>query len=285
MRSSSACVNDDGVVALAERFRRHIAHAPLHRVTWMSGARKRVAAGRRRSAARRDSSSGSTRFGRSTHSRRPARTTPRAAMHSATAQARSGSSRRSRSRSAAAARGPGSRTEGQLYTCLFAVKGHDLRGPLRSGASAEELARSIRGVWHTRSDRYSDLRTAEDWRPCRRFEMSYIGGVICAARERPLESSREHRRRGRTPDPPERVGPILASRSPSGSVSTSATRRYGASPTATPARRSSTACAVITLEQRITPHLIEQDGATRCRFVGMAPEPLLPGRTGTPSSR
>ena len=65
--------------------------------------------------------------------------------------------------------------EGQLYTCLFAVKGHDLRGPLRSGASAEELARSIRGVWHTRSDRYSDLRTAET-AALPKVEMSYIGG-------------------------------------------------------------------------------------------------------------
>jgi cyclic pyranopterin phosphate synthase len=65
--------------------------------------------------------------------------------------------------------------EGQLYTCLFAVKGHDLRGPLRSGASDEEIARSIRNVWHKRSDRYSDLRTA-DTAALPKVEMSYIGG-------------------------------------------------------------------------------------------------------------
>src|SRR5260221_6740742 len=45
--------------------------------------------------------------------------------------------------------------EGQLYTCLFAVKGHDLRAPLRAGASDEELAAAIRAVWTPRTDRYS----------------------------------------------------------------------------------------------------------------------------------
>jgi cyclic pyranopterin phosphate synthase len=65
--------------------------------------------------------------------------------------------------------------EGKLYTCLFALKGHDLREPLRSGASAEELTGSIRSVWHKRSDRYSDLRTAET-AALPKVEMSYIGG-------------------------------------------------------------------------------------------------------------
>ncbi|MCW2974908.1 MAG: moaA [Actinomycetia bacterium] len=65
--------------------------------------------------------------------------------------------------------------EGKLYTCLFAAKGHDLREPLRSGASDGELAESIRGVWHKRSDRYSDLRTA-DTAALPKVEMSYIGG-------------------------------------------------------------------------------------------------------------
>jgi GTP 3',8-cyclase len=65
--------------------------------------------------------------------------------------------------------------EGKLYTCLFAAKGHDLREPLRSGASDEELAESIRAVWHRRSDRYSDLRTAET-AALPKVEMSHIGG-------------------------------------------------------------------------------------------------------------
>ncbi|HZT54169.1 MAG TPA: GTP 3',8-cyclase MoaA, partial [Gaiellaceae bacterium] len=51
--------------------------------------------------------------------------------------------------------------EGRLYTCLFAARGHDLRAPLRLGASDEELTRAIRSLWTRRRDRYSELRTAE----------------------------------------------------------------------------------------------------------------------------
>src|SRR5579872_866641 len=65
--------------------------------------------------------------------------------------------------------------EGKLYTCLFAVKGHDLREPLRAGASDEELAAAIRAVWTPRTDRYSELRTAET-ASLPKVEMSYIGG-------------------------------------------------------------------------------------------------------------
>jgi cyclic pyranopterin phosphate synthase len=65
--------------------------------------------------------------------------------------------------------------EGKLYTCLFGVKGHDLRGPLRLGASDEELTELLRGVWGRRTDRYSELRTAETT-TLPKVEMSYIGG-------------------------------------------------------------------------------------------------------------
>src|SRR5438874_3034230 len=65
--------------------------------------------------------------------------------------------------------------EGRLHTCLFALKGHDLRAPLRAGASDEELAEAIRGPWTRRTDRYSDLRTAET-ASLPKIEMSYIGG-------------------------------------------------------------------------------------------------------------
>jgi len=65
--------------------------------------------------------------------------------------------------------------EGQLFTCLFAVKGHDLRGPLRAGAADDELAAAIRAVWTPRNDRYSELRTAET-ASGPKVEMSYIGG-------------------------------------------------------------------------------------------------------------
>jgi cyclic pyranopterin phosphate synthase len=65
--------------------------------------------------------------------------------------------------------------EGRLHTCLFALKGHDLRAPLRLGASDEELAELLRGIWRGRADRYSELRTAET-SALPKVEMSYIGG-------------------------------------------------------------------------------------------------------------
>jgi cyclic pyranopterin phosphate synthase len=38
--------------------------------------------------------------------------------------------------------------EGSLYTCLFAVRGHDLRGPIRAGAGDPELEQIVRdAVW------------------------------------------------------------------------------------------------------------------------------------------
>ena len=65
--------------------------------------------------------------------------------------------------------------DGRLYTCLFAVHGHDLRAPLRSGASDEELRERLGAVWSARTDRYSELRTAATpGEP--KVEMSYIGG-------------------------------------------------------------------------------------------------------------
>jgi cyclic pyranopterin phosphate synthase len=65
--------------------------------------------------------------------------------------------------------------DGKLYTCLFAVRGHDLRALLRGGAGDEELADALRGVWSRRTDRYSELRTAET-AELPKVEMSYIGG-------------------------------------------------------------------------------------------------------------
>jgi cyclic pyranopterin phosphate synthase len=65
--------------------------------------------------------------------------------------------------------------EGRLHTCLFALKGHDLRAPLRLGASDEELTELLRGIWGRRTDRYSELRT-EKTSALPKIEMSYIGG-------------------------------------------------------------------------------------------------------------
>jgi cyclic pyranopterin phosphate synthase len=50
--------------------------------------------------------------------------------------------------------------DGQLFTCLYATRGLDLRGPLRAGASDAELAAIIRGVWQARRDRGAEARLA-----------------------------------------------------------------------------------------------------------------------------
>lgn len=65
--------------------------------------------------------------------------------------------------------------EGKFYTCLFAIKGHDLRSLLREGASDEDITRSIARVWGLRSDRYSELRS-ENTVTLPKVEMSHIGG-------------------------------------------------------------------------------------------------------------
>jgi GTP 3',8-cyclase len=66
--------------------------------------------------------------------------------------------------------------EGRLYTCLFGVKGHDLRAPLRTGASDADLQALLEAVWTRRTDRYSDLRTEQTAAQLPKVEMSYIGG-------------------------------------------------------------------------------------------------------------
>ena len=72
-------------------------------------------------------------------------------------------------------------TEGKLFLCLFATRGHDLRSLLRSGASDADITSALAGVWGGRDDRYSELRAALP--PAagpaggeRRVEMHYIGG-------------------------------------------------------------------------------------------------------------
>ena len=65
--------------------------------------------------------------------------------------------------------------EGRLYTCLFALRGSDLRAVLRGGASDDELDEAIAGTWRERRDRYSELRS-ENTIDLPKVEMSYIGG-------------------------------------------------------------------------------------------------------------
>ena len=65
--------------------------------------------------------------------------------------------------------------EGQLYTCLFATRGVDLRRLLRAGASEEYIAGVIAALWTRRDDRYSEIRSSATV-AAPRIEMSYIGG-------------------------------------------------------------------------------------------------------------
>jgi cyclic pyranopterin phosphate synthase len=65
--------------------------------------------------------------------------------------------------------------EGKLYTCLFAVKGHDFLDLMRGGATDEELSQEIARVWGKRGDRYSELRS-ENTMSLPKVEMSHIGG-------------------------------------------------------------------------------------------------------------
>ncbi len=65
--------------------------------------------------------------------------------------------------------------EGKLYTCLFAVKGHDFKNLLRSGATDEEISATITRIWSKRTDRYSELRS-ENTIDLPKVEMSHIGG-------------------------------------------------------------------------------------------------------------
>ncbi|MES2150388.1 MAG: GTP 3',8-cyclase MoaA [Pseudomonadota bacterium] len=70
-------------------------------------------------------------------------------------------------------------TEGKLYTCLFATRGHDLRALLRAGHSDAEVSSAIAQLWRVRADRYSETRTINTSgieRGARKVEMSYIGG-------------------------------------------------------------------------------------------------------------
>lgn len=69
-------------------------------------------------------------------------------------------------------------SDGQLFTCLFAAKGTDLRGPMRDGASDADLLTIIRTVWRARTDRYSEQRAAlrRGGKDVQKVEMYYIGG-------------------------------------------------------------------------------------------------------------
>ena len=68
--------------------------------------------------------------------------------------------------------------EGSIYTCLFSGVGRDLRGPIREGATDDDLEAIVRGTWRGRTDRYSEERSSmtEELRAQEKVEMYHIGG-------------------------------------------------------------------------------------------------------------
>jgi cyclic pyranopterin phosphate synthase len=65
--------------------------------------------------------------------------------------------------------------EGQLFLCLFASAGHDLRAIVRSGAGDDALVTRLASIWGARDDHYSELRGHATTQQ-KKIEMSYIGG-------------------------------------------------------------------------------------------------------------
>ena len=69
-------------------------------------------------------------------------------------------------------------TDGQLFTCLFAEKGYDLKRLLRGGVADDTIHDALAAIWQHRADRYSEIRTAltPEEAKARKVEMSFIGG-------------------------------------------------------------------------------------------------------------
>ena len=67
-------------------------------------------------------------------------------------------------------------TNGQLFTCLFAQQGWDVRSLLRDAAVDDaQIASRFAAMWQQRGDQYSALRTANTLN-VPKVEMSFIGG-------------------------------------------------------------------------------------------------------------
>ena len=65
-------------------------------------------------------------------------------------------------------------SNGEIFTCLFASQGFDMRSRVRGGASDDELAEIVGNVWRARDDRYSEVRASAGG--ARKVEMFHIGG-------------------------------------------------------------------------------------------------------------
>lgn len=70
---------------------------------------------------------------------------------------------------------------GELFTCLFATAGFDLKKLIESGVPDAEITSRLRDIWGRRTDRYSmerlsRTRSDSSGRQSQKVEMSYIGG-------------------------------------------------------------------------------------------------------------
>ena len=66
--------------------------------------------------------------------------------------------------------------DGQLYTCLFASEGSDLKRYLRPVLDAAALRDALHARWSVRDDRYSEIRDAETANRLPKVEMFRVGG-------------------------------------------------------------------------------------------------------------
>ncbi len=66
--------------------------------------------------------------------------------------------------------------DGQLFTCLFASTGLNLRPWLEPGSDPEVLCAVLRQHWRARTDRYSEERGLKSGLVPERAEMAYLGG-------------------------------------------------------------------------------------------------------------
>jgi GTP 3',8-cyclase len=65
--------------------------------------------------------------------------------------------------------------DGQLYTCLFGSRGHDVRALLRGQPNDVKVMRVLASLWSARDDRYSEMRSSAT-AVSPKVEMSKIGG-------------------------------------------------------------------------------------------------------------
>ena len=66
--------------------------------------------------------------------------------------------------------------DGQVFTCLFASQGVDLRPYLRTDESETQLRECLSELWTRRSDRFSEERSLQIDKEKSHAEMAYLGG-------------------------------------------------------------------------------------------------------------